>query len=128
MVCLDSDILIDFLRKDKSAIRRITELKESGDNIFITSLNSFEIFRGLKDYKIEESFTEEFLSSFSILNFNFQSSKKAAEIFNDLKSKGGIIELPDIMIASICIFNNESLLTRNAKHFARIPELKLKSL
>ena len=69
-----------------------------------------------------------FLSNFKIYDFNFDSSKKAADIFNDLKSKGEIIELPDIMIASITIANNESLITGNINHFERINGLKVSDI
>ena len=36
-----------------------------------------------------------------------------------------MIQLPDIMIASIVLSNNESLLTRNTNHFEKIKGLDL---
>lgn len=127
MVCLDSDILIDFLRNDKLIIKRIKELS-SNENLSITSINSFEILKGFNNSRIKREEVIEFLSHFNILNFNFEASEWAAEIFNQLKSDGNIIELPDIMIGSIVIANNERLLTRNIQHFGRIKDLKLEKL
>lgn len=127
MVCLDSDVLIDFLRNDKLIVQKIKELS-SNEKLFITSINSFEILKELKSSKINKDIILEFISNFYIFNFNFEASKKAAEIFNQLKSEGNIIELPDIMIASIVIANNERLLTRNTTHFERIKDLKLEKL
>lgn len=126
MVCLDSDILIDFLRNDKLTIKKIKELSLNG-NLSITSINSFEILKGLKDSRLNKNELMSFISNFNIFNFNLEASEKAAEIFSQLKSSGNIIDLPDIMIASIVIVNNEKLLTRNIHHFDRIEELKLEN-
>ncbi len=131
MVCLDTDIIIDFLRNDKTIISKVNFLKNKDISLFTTSINSFELFKGVvnqENREKEKLGVLTFLSGVSLLNFNFSSSKKAAEIFNLLVSKGEIIELPDIMIAAICIENQEPLLTRNTKHFSKIPELKLEKI
>ena len=59
---------------------------------------------------------------------DLESSKKAAEIFYDLKSKGEIIDIADILIASIVLANNELFITGNSKHFERIEELKIENV
>lgn len=124
---LDSDILIDFLKKEKNVVERLTGM--DSQLFSITSINSFELFRGLtKNDLLEESKVSLFLKNFNVIDFDYESSQKAAEIFNFLSSKGEIIELPDIMIAAICIENQEPLLTKNTKHFSRIPELKLEKI
>ena len=46
-------------------------------------------------------------------------------MFESLSSKGEMVDALDVMIASIAIVNNESILTMNKKHFERIKELKL---
>mgnify|MGYP001598495352 CR=1 FL=1 len=66
-----------------------------------------------------------FLTNFNILSFDFDSSKKAAEIFDDLNSKGEIIDVADILIASIVLVSKESFITGNLKHFEKIKELKI---
>ena len=43
-------------------------------------------------------------------------------------TKGEILDLADIMIAAIVIVNNETLLTKNIKHFKRIPELIIEEI
>ena len=42
-----------------------------------------------------------------------------------LSKKGQIVEDFDIMIASIAISNNLTLVTHNTKHFQAIPDLQL---
>ena len=126
MVCIDSDILIEFLRNNSQIVSKINRLKNSGENLAITSINSFELFKGISAISgMPKEKIAEFISNFSLYNFDYDSSRKAAEIFNDLKKNGDIIELPDIMIASIALTNNESIFTNNKKHFERIKELNL---
>jgi|SRR3989344_538342 len=129
MVCLDSDVLINFLRKDAKTIRLFENLRSRKETLSITSINSFELIKGISRLSnMDQTQVLKFLSNFKIYDFNFDSSKKAADIFNDLKSKGEIIELPDIMIASITIANNESLITGNINHFERINGLKVSDI
>jgi predicted nucleic acid-binding protein len=127
-VIVDSDVLIDFLRNDVSAVRRIAELKNRGE-LATTSINSFELFKGLglKDSS-KMQILSGFLGNFRIFDFNFEVSVKAGEIFSDLKERGEGIDLADVMIASIAISNGEALLTRNRKHFSRIKNLKVEDV
>ncbi len=129
MVCLDSDILINFLRNDTKTINLIENLKQQGKPISTTSINSFELLKGIpKLSRMDKNKVIDFLTNFNILNFNFDSSKKAAEIFDDLKSKGEIIDIADILIASIVLANNDVFITGNSKHFQRIKELKIDNI
>src|SRR3989344_3245407 len=114
MVCLDSDIIISFLRKDQKTIQLLEELRDE-EELSTTSINSFELLKGIP-------------TNFKIYNFEFESAEKAAEIFDNLKSKGEQIDLADILIASIAITNDETLVTKNLNHFERIKGLKLKKL
>ena len=130
MVCLDSDIIIDYLRNDKKTVKKIIDLKESGIELSTTSVNAFELFKG--NMKLSNESNKKavniFLDNVLLHNFDLESSRKAAEIFENLKSRGEIIDLADIMIASIAIVYGESLLTGNSKHFERIKELKIEKI
>lgn len=129
MVCLDSDVIIDFLRRDKITIAKLFELKKSSEKIATTTITAFELFKGLPHLSEQSRYdaAEIFLDNVKIFKFTTNSARKAAQIFNDLRSRGESIELTDIMIAAICIENQESLLTKNTQHFSRIKELTLVS-
>ncbi len=123
MVCLDSDIMIDFLNNKREIVKKIIQLEEK-DELTTTSVNAFEILRGLSKFNEEEKgYT--FIKNLKILDFNFESAEKATEIFEFLRKKGELIDQLDLFIASIAIKNNQSLLTGNTKHFSKIPELKI---
>jgi tRNA(fMet)-specific endonuclease VapC len=132
MVCLDSTFVIDVL-KGKNAVEDLEEqLDESDIKIKIPSPVIIEIIRSLYLYstaknisKGEKEKTFEFLSSFEILNLDKKSAIKTGEIEATLINKGETIDLEDIMIAAICISNDETLTTRNKKHFEKILGLKI---
>lgn len=127
MVCVDSDLLIDVLRNHLPTQHLLETLENRAMILYTTSITSFEVLRGVSLHAPPEKYTRalEFLSRFTVLDFDFAASKKAAEISRLLASQGAIIDVGDIMIAAICISRDESLLTRNAKHFSKIPELRL---
>lgn len=127
MVCLDSDFIINALRNKRDAGRKLVQIKQEGEPLFTTAINTFELFKGLKENKREKEIEtlNDFLFGVDILDFDFESSEKAAQIFNTLKEQGNLIDIADILIASIAISNNQPLLTENKKHFDRIKELVL---
>lgn len=129
MVCLDSDITINFLRKKEHAVKKIKELRDKEIKLSTTSINTFELFRGFIDSeKYSPDIFNSFLNNINILNFDLEASKKAAEIFEYLKVRGELLDLADIMIAATVIRNNETLLTENIKHLKRIPDLNIEGI
>ncbi len=122
---LDSDVIINFLRKDNETTRKILAIQNI-EELSTTSINTFEVLRGLSKFnKINEG--REFLANLKIFSFNFKASEKAAEIFEELRIKGEAIDAMDLMIASIAIVNNETLMTKNTRHFERMRELRIEA-
>ncbi|MEA2111259.1 MAG: type II toxin-antitoxin system VapC family toxin, partial [Campylobacterota bacterium] len=68
---------------------------------------------------------EPFLESFKILEFTQVSSLIFAKEKARLKKSGNIIADMDLMIASIAIENDCTLISNNIKHFDRIQNLEL---
>lgn len=60
-------------------------------------------------------------------SFDASCAAVAAEIYQDLKSRGILIETDDILIAATAISHDLRFATINRKHFERIPNLKLVS-
>ena len=132
MVCLDSSIVIDILRGKESVEAIENKFDSSNEEIFIPSPVIIELIRGiyLKDAirNIKEEEKEEinnFLYSFVVLDLNKESAIKAGEIEAELRNAGEMIDLEDIMIGAITLQNNETLITRNKKHFEKIRGLKI---
>jgi len=66
-----------------------------------------------------------FLKNFDIYEFDKEASEIFAKEKARLKKSGTMIADMDLMIASIAIANDLSLVTNNFKHFERINNLKL---
>lgn len=127
MVCLDTDVIIHFLRKNKEAVELMEKIIATKEKISTTSINEFELWKGVYRLygKKRENSLRQFLSQVHRFGFDDKASKKAALVFENLRKKGDIIDALDIMIASIAIVNNESILTLNKKHFERIKGLRV---
>ncbi|MEI6747237.1 MAG: type II toxin-antitoxin system VapC family toxin, partial [Methylococcaceae bacterium] len=57
--------------------------------------------------------------------FDSNCAEEAAKIYQDLKSKGLLIEAEDLLIAATALGNRMKLATGNVKHFARVSGLEL---
>ncbi len=128
MVCLDTTIVVDFLQGRISA----DFLDSFNEDASIASPTIMEIFRGLNLKKniinIKKDEREKInylLDNLSVLVFDNYTAKLAGEIEAELLNKGDFVGPIDIMIATIAIKNNETLVTRNKKHFDKIPNLKV---
>lgn len=129
MVVLDSDILVGILRGDKEAVKFLEALEQDGERLNTTVVNAFELFEGAFLHSKKEDIikkVETLLISLGCLNFTQPASRIAAEISADLRKRGAIIDMEDICIAGIANLNDEAVVTKNAKHFERIKELKIK--
>ena len=130
MVCLDSSIVIDILRGKESVKAIENKFDSSNEEIFIPSPVIIELIRGIylkdaiRNIKEKEEINN-FLYSFVVLDLNKESAIKAGEIEAELRNAGEMIDLEDIMIGAITLQNNETLITRNKKHFEKIRGLKI---
>ncbi|MEK6906906.1 MAG: type II toxin-antitoxin system VapC family toxin [Nanoarchaeota archaeon] len=124
--CLDSDVIIDFLHGEKAIVEKIKNLLE--DSIpFITSITLCELFRGAyltKNPEIEIKKIDTLMDNMLAATLDRESSKVFGRKNKELSDKGKQTEIPDLMIASICIANDLVLVTRNKKHFENILGLK----
>ncbi|MBI3034930.1 type II toxin-antitoxin system VapC family toxin [Candidatus Woesearchaeota archaeon] len=118
-VCLDTDVSIEILKSTAKASRLLDLTNDS--EIYITTISVFELF--LRETNLDA--IEKLLLRTAVLDFSELSARKAAGILKELKSKGRIIDMRDLFIASASIVNNCALATLNKKHFENIKDLEL---
>lgn len=126
-ICLDSDIIIDFLRGEKEATKFI---KQHDDccTLATTTINIFELYRGAYNSKKTNKNLdqmEELIRNLFVLNFTPQAAQIAAKIDIELSNKGMPIDPRDLFIASTAKTFNFAVKTNNKKHFERIPGLTI---
>ena len=127
---LDTTFLIDLMKADSSAVRKLKELEENKTIQNIASPILYELYVGItlsdKPEK-EKRKVLDVLTSATILDLNAKSAPKAGEVHGRLIKGGEMIDPEDAMIGGIAIVNNETILTRNVEHFSRIRELNIET-
>ncbi len=127
-VCLDTDVLIDYLRKPSDEVKQLMEsIFERKLSACTTSINTFEIWLGAQlANKVELARdTADFLEQLEIVNFDYESSVDAGRVLADLRKRGEPIEIRDLFVGCICKVSGMPLVTRNLKHYRRIHGLKI---
>lgn len=124
-ICLDSDFLIDFLRKKEYAL---TWVKDNEDRCTLatTIINAFELFTGAYSYDENAiKAVENLISKLRILDFSLKSAKESGKQYAELSKSGKMIKHRDLFIGIIALTEGFSMKTNNLKHFSRIKGLKI---
>jgi tRNA(fMet)-specific endonuclease VapC len=124
LVCADSDFITDLDRGKAAAFEKLDELENRGETVYTTAITVAELYHGANNSINVEQATarvEEILDKFLVLDLDYKSAKTWGRLVKQLKSNA-IGEL-DLFIASIALSNKQSLLTRNSRHFERVPGL-----
>ncbi len=119
----DTDVLIDFLRDRVDSSGRV-ELELKTGQLCTTSITAFELWVGAKSPQ-EKNAVETLLAALSIIPLDAAAAKVGGELHKNLAAKGSTIGMADSLIAGICIYKQALLITRNKKHFSRVPGLKI---
>ncbi|MBI2543599.1 MAG: type II toxin-antitoxin system VapC family toxin [Candidatus Aenigmarchaeota archaeon] len=126
MKILDTDFLIAVLNKETS-LDKIKELESEA--IATTIFNKQEILFGIFSEEKKEDYdsTKQLLDSLPTVGYDDESMMYAVKSSVYLRKRGSPIGVIDEMIAGICLRHSVPIVTRNTRHFARIPGLKVES-
>jgi len=126
MVCLDTSVLVALLRKDRAAIDGLTAEAERGGKVSTTTVNLCELYSGAygsKNPQKELARVQDLVSNLGLFQLDAGAAKRYGELVNDAALKRAPIGDFDLIIASIALEQEEKLVTRNVKHFSRVPGL-----
>lgn len=126
---IDSDVLIYFLKGKQEAVATLSGIPQS--ELYTSRINHTELLYGAyNSARVEENLKiiVPFLKNFQVLEFDEDSATLFAKEKARLKKSGNIIADMDLMIVSIAIRNDCTLITNNLKHFGRIRDLSVVSL
>lgn len=127
MYVLDTDIvsLIMRGRLSEGAVARLERIDDR--RIKITSVTLGELYYGaLKTSSAKKwlAAVDQLRRTTTCLGFDAEAAADYGELRAYLESKGRRLDDADLRIASICRSTGHTLVSGNAKHFARVPELK----
>ena len=128
---LDTNTVSYFLRGEGNVRENIKrEISERGNLYSIPFAVFYEVKRWLfyKPTKLLKEYNQRFDVMYQSVedkaDMPFDVWKKAIDIYISLQSKGQLIGDTDILIASYCLLNDYTLVTRNVRDFERIDGLK----
>jgi tRNA(fMet)-specific endonuclease VapC len=123
---VDTDWVADYLKGYRNAVTLLDRLLSDGLAVSIITFG--EVYEGIyygSDPKHNEAIFRRFLKGVRVLGVTRSIARQFALIRGDLRRKGEVIPQPDILIAATAMYYDLTLVTRNTKHYARIPGLKL---
>ncbi|HTK17921.1 MAG TPA: type II toxin-antitoxin system VapC family toxin [Mucilaginibacter sp.] len=123
VVLLDTSILIEYYRKKDKSKSVLFHLFQTYSIFAVSAVTHFEIYTGSSNNQID--FWNEFFREITVLPFNAEISREAANIDAALKKKNKQIAVPDLFIAATAIYHNIPLVTLNRKHFDRVDRIQL---
>lgn len=110
-ILVDTDILIDFLRKKQKAFDLLQGASKTAD-LYCSVITVAEIMAGMKPQ--EKNPTEDLLAGFNILPVDEIIARRAGELRRETRSR---IFLPDCLIAATALQEACGLLTGNHKDY-----------
>ncbi|NOR78875.1 MAG: PIN domain-containing protein [Methanophagales archaeon] len=124
---VDTDILIDLLRKKDYAVSLIKKIEDEIE-LATSAINVFELYRGAYKSRNQEknlASVKGLLNSLRMLNTDEDSMEIAGKITAGLERDGNMMDIRDLLIASIALVNGFGVLTNNIRHFNKIKHLKV---
>ena len=119
---LDTSVLIDALRGRKDRRALLKEFVQAGHILATTSLNVAEVYAGMRAN--EEAATESFLNALECFELTASAGRLAGRLVSEWRQRGRTLELPDTVVAAICIEKDCVLVTDNRRDFP-MREVKL---
>ncbi len=134
MHILDTDTLNHLHADNPRVITRLQKLDDP--DVGITIITRIELLRGRFDFLLKAATGSELLRAQKWLDWTvdrlalitiFPFDKVSAAQFEHLKKQKGLRKIgrADMLIASIVLANQATLVTRNVRHFQKIPRLSV---
>ena len=135
MALLDTTFLIDLMRETKSkrpgrATQKLVELNERGDPLRVAVFTIAELEVGVTKCSQparERHAIETCVKPFEIVGFAESTARIFGSVVGRLEREGQAISDMDGLIASVALELDEPVVTRNPKHFNRVPGLRVES-
>ena len=131
MIHLDTSFLVDLLREARRgeagpATRELDELAE--EDLWISVFVACELEAGIELSKRPERERERVAELTAGLQVVYPDSRFAAtygRLLAELTRRGETIAAMDLLIGTAAVLDEAPLVTRNERHFARVPGLRV---
>lgn len=124
---LDTTVLVDLLRKDRAAAARVRALEGAGEPMRVPTPVIFELWEGVeRSDKPEAALAEvtRLLDAYAVLSLEARHAMRAGRVSGSLVRRGVALDPVDVIIAGMALEEDDAVLTRNLRHFGRVPGLR----
>ncbi len=121
---VDADYLIDAVGELPAATRTLERL--SGEGLAVSAIAVAELYEGA--YRFPDTMLaafRAFLTDYAVLPVTEPVAATFARTRASLRRAGLLIPDMDLLIAATALTHDLTLVTRNLRHFERIPDLKI---
>lgn len=130
MHVLDTDVCIDLLRGRGKVLEAVEPLEAAG-RLGVTAVTLHELVEGAhraRDPGKALGHVNRFLTAFDVLPYDAEAARIGGRVAGELAKAGTPIGDLDTMIAATAVRHGGSLVTRNVRHFSRVPGLQVQPL
>lgn len=127
---LDANIISYIIKQVPSVLTRLQDLVRNDASIKIPIIAYYEVKRGLLANNASSKLAvfDTQIKQLGLVPMTESTFEYAAQIYAHLKQAGSIIEDADLFIGASALENNAILITNNAHHLQRIPNLQIEIL
>ena len=125
---LDTDIIVYWLNGNQAIAQQASEAGQT--NVAFSTVSQAELYYGAyNSNRVEQNVTviQRLTLNIALLPFDEAAAQRFGQIKASLKQQGQIILDTDLMIASIALAHDLTLVTNNTKHFSRIADLAIEN-
>lgn len=135
MAVFDTTFLIDLMREVRRAQpdrahTKLAELEARDETFAVAVFTIAELMVGVHKCAnpiLEKSRVDECVALFDCISFGESTAVVYGELVAQLELRGQTIAEMDALIASVALQHGETIITRNPKHFMRVPGLIVES-
>lgn len=123
---LDSDRVIDLLSQTAEAVNLWDSIE--GDGVSISAVTLGEVLEGVllgRDPFAAELVFNQWVGSVDVLPVDEDVARRFAHLRGDLRQRGMLIPDTDLLIAATALHYDLTLVTRNRRHFRRVPGIRI---
>ena len=117
---LDTDVLIDYLRGNESAVLFLTGAQGI---LLVSSISAAELYAGVKG-ETEQAQLASFIDSFDLVEINLAIARQGGLFRNQFFKSHGV-GIADALIAASAVQCGARLVTLNQKHFPMLSDLEV---
>jgi predicted nucleic acid-binding protein len=127
---LDTTFLIDLTHRDAAALAKAKEIDAAGVPARIPTPALFELWRGVhlaKQDQSERARVLALLAAYTTAPLDADAARRAGEVDAAMVRAKTPVDPEDAMIAGIALAVGEPVLSRNVKHFGRMPGVRVET-